>query len=221
MTAPHQRLSDHLREAAASLWERQHAHPFVRGIGDGTLDDGRFARWVQQDYAFLIDYCRVLSIGAARAPDLETLTAFVSLAHATATEEMRLHRQVAAGVGIDAATLDGVQALPPTRAYCDFLIRTASLADVAELAAALLPCMWGFSEIGQRLAAGGIPQPPQLRAWVASYADPAFAQQAEWCRGIVDRLGADAGPLVRARMERAFTISSEHELRFWDMAWDG
>ena len=28
-----------LRAAAADVWEAQHAHPFVRGVGDGTLDE--------------------------------------------------------------------------------------------------------------------------------------------------------------------------------------
>ena len=29
-----------LRAASADVWEAQHAHPFVRGIGDGTLEVG-------------------------------------------------------------------------------------------------------------------------------------------------------------------------------------
>lgn len=221
MNPPDPPLSDKLRAAAAAIWERQHAHPFVRGIGDGTLDDERFARWVRQDFVFLIDYCRVLSIAAARAENLETLTVFATLAHATATEEMRLHRGVAASVGIDPATLDDVVPLPATRAYCDFLLRTATIGEVAELAAALLPCMWAFSEIGERIAAGALPEPPHLRAWVATYADASFAAQAAWCRGIVDRLGSDLTSTAQARMERAFILSSELELSFWDMAWNG
>ena len=57
-----------LRAAAADVWEAQHAHPFVRGIGDGSLDEARFRFYVRQDYVFLIAYGRVLSLGAARAP---------------------------------------------------------------------------------------------------------------------------------------------------------
>jgi thiaminase (transcriptional activator TenA) len=37
---------------------------------------------------------------------------------------------------------------PVTQAYTDFLIRTAATQDFAELAAALLPCMCAFSELG-------------------------------------------------------------------------
>jgi hypothetical protein len=40
-----QRFADHLRRLAEPIWAAQHAHPFVRGIGDGTLDLERFVLW--------------------------------------------------------------------------------------------------------------------------------------------------------------------------------
>ncbi|MGH8575250.1 MAG: thiaminase II, partial [Gammaproteobacteria bacterium] len=74
------RASDALRAAAADIWEAQHRHPFVTGIGDGTLELSRFQTWVRQDYLFLIEYARLLALGAARAPDLETMARFADLA---------------------------------------------------------------------------------------------------------------------------------------------
>ena len=40
-----ERFSDHLRRLAEPIWAAQHARPFVRGIGDGTLDSDRFLLW--------------------------------------------------------------------------------------------------------------------------------------------------------------------------------
>ena len=51
-------FSDQLREAAAPIWDAQLEHPFVRGIGDGTLAAAPFRHWVRQDYRFLIEYVR-------------------------------------------------------------------------------------------------------------------------------------------------------------------
>jgi thiaminase/transcriptional activator TenA len=48
------RFTTALRALAEPIWRAQHEHPFVRGIGDGTLDLERFKRWVRQDYRFLI-----------------------------------------------------------------------------------------------------------------------------------------------------------------------
>lgn len=85
------RFSARLRELAGPIWQAQLDHPFVRGIGDGSLDLERFKYWIRQDYLFLIDYCRLFGLAAARAPDLETLARFADLLQATARSEMDLH----------------------------------------------------------------------------------------------------------------------------------
>lgn len=213
------RLSDELRATAATVWHAQHDHPFVRGIGDGTLDGERFALWIRQDYLFLIEYARMLALGAARAPDLETMGRFADLAQAVLREEMDLHRSYAAELGIDGAELEREAMLPTTRGYTDFLVRMAAHEDFAELVAALLPCMWGFSEIGWVLAERGLPGDERYVKWIEMYASDDFAELARWCRELCDRVGADVSPAGRARMIEAFLTSSRYELAFWEMAW--
>jgi thiaminase/transcriptional activator TenA len=212
-------FSEHLRHLADSIWTAQHAHPFVRGIGDGTLPLGKFAFWIRQDYLYLIDYARVFALGASRAPDLGTMTTLAELLLATLTTEMGLHRSYAAEFGISLAELEREQKAPTTQGYTDFLLRVATLGDFAEFAAALLPCMWGFSEIGERLAARDKPADPRYTKWIAMYSAPEFATLTRWCRDLVDRLGEDASPDLRHRMEEAFLASSRYELAFWEMAW--
>lgn len=211
-----ERFTEHLRRLVDPIWVAQHAHPFVRGIGDGSLDVERFAFWIRQDYLFLIEYCRLFALAAARAPDLTTIGRFADLLQATAHTEMDLHRGYAAQFGISQAALEQESMAPTTRGYTDFLLRVATTGDFAELAAALLPCMWGFSEIGRRLAEQPRPSDARYAAWVEMYADPEFAALAEWCRDLVDGLAADAGPEARRRMEQAFVTSSRYELAFWD-----
>jgi thiaminase (transcriptional activator TenA) len=67
-------FSDQLRKAADPIWVAQHEHPFLRGIGEGTLEPGKFQHYVRQDYLFLIDYARLLALGCARAPRLDAMT---------------------------------------------------------------------------------------------------------------------------------------------------
>jgi thiaminase/transcriptional activator TenA len=211
-------FSAQLRRAAEETWAAQHAHPFVRGVADGTLPVDAFARYVRQDYVFLVDYARLLALGAARAPDLETMRRFADLAQAILGEEMELHRAFAREFGISAAELEAEEPAPVTRAYTDFLLRTATLGSFAELAAALLPCMWGYAEIGARLAAHGPPpRDPRYARWIETYAAPEFAALAAWCRALVDRLATESGAAERERMRRAFLVCSEHELAFWDV----
>ena len=208
-------FSDRLRRLAEPIWAAQHAHPFVQGIGDGTLALEKFRFWVRQDYLYLIEYARVFAAGALRAPDLETMTTFADLLHATLRTEMDLHRSYAAEFGMSLSDLERERKAPTTQGYTDFLLRVATIGDFAEFAAALLPCMWGFSEVGERLAARGMPPDPRYAKWIAMYSAPEFAELARWCRKLVDRLGADAPAGVRTKMEEAFVASSRSPARTW------
>ena len=209
-----------LRRARRSDLAAQHDHPFVRGIGDGTLDVERFAFWIRQDYLFLIEYCRLFALGAARAPDLDTIARFADLLQVTARTEMDLHRGYAAQFGISAgrssstrrwrrpraATPTSCCAWPPPATSPNSPPRSCPACGASRRSGAAWPTR---------------PRPADARyaAWVEMYADPEFAALAEWCRALVDRLADDAGPQARQRMEAAFVTSSRYELAFWDAAY--
>ena len=207
------------RKVADAIWEAQHAHPFVRGIGDGTLDPERFGIWLRQDYLYLSDYARLFGAAVMRAPDLEAMTRFAELLRGIMVTEMDLHRSYVAGFGITEADLLAETKAPTNQGYTDFLLRTATTGNYAELLGALLPCLWGYSEIGLRLAERGLPEDERYRAWIGMYASDEFTRLATWGRELTD--GACEGlpePALR-RAEQAFITSSRWELAFWEMAW--
>jgi thiaminase (transcriptional activator TenA) len=214
-----ERFTERLRQKAAGIWEAQQQHPFVRGIGDGTLSLERFKFWVQQDYVFLIEYARLLALAAARSPDLETMTRFARLLKETVETEMNLHRAYAAEFGISHEQLDREPTAPTTRGYTDFLLRVAATGDFAELVAALLPCMWAFSEIGRRLAMQPAPSDKRYARWIAMYSSGEFADLAQWCRQLLDNLAAGLPERELQKLEAAFLTSSRYEWQFWEMAW--
>jgi thiaminase/transcriptional activator TenA len=200
--------SDRLRDAAGPAWDAAVSHPFVREIEDGSLDEAAFRFYVRQDYRFLIDYARLLSLGAARAPLVSDMKKFAGLAFSVLETELSLHRSFAARWGED--DLNAVAVEPATAAYCNFLLRVASLGDYAELTAAVLPCMWTYAEIGRTLK----PTSDRYREWIDMYASAEFAELAEWARSVVDEVGGDFD-----RMSAAFASSCAHEVRFWDAAY--
>ena len=214
-----ERFTERLRQQAVGIWNAQNQHPFVRGIGDGTLELERFKFWLRQDYVFLLEYARLLALAAARSPDLKTLMRFATLLKDTVETEMSLHRDYAAEFHISPEELERESPAPTTRAYADFLLRVATTGDFAELAAALLPCMWAFSEIGQRLAAQSRPTEERYAKWIAMYSSSEFAELAQWCRDLVDRSAAGLPERDLQKLEAAFLTSSRYELQFWEMAW--
>jgi thiaminase (transcriptional activator TenA) len=214
-------LTDELYRDARPIWDAQLEHPFVKGIGDGSLDESVFQRWVIQDYAYLREFARIFAWAVAKAPRLEAMAWYAGVLDLTLNTEMELHRRYAARFGITPADMEGAEVWPTTRAYTDFLVRTAADGDMADLLAALLPCAWGYVHIGQALAAGGLPTDQRYGDWIEQYASEEFADAAAWLRRELDREAHNASPEKRARIRELFLLSSRYELRFWDMCWDG
>jgi thiaminase/transcriptional activator TenA len=194
-------------------------HPMVAGIGDGTLDPEPFRRWVRQDYVYLVEYNRVFALGAAKAPDLGRMSRFAELLYETLHTEMDLHRAYAAEFGITEAELEATEPSPTTRGYTDFLVRVAALGTFGDLVAALLPCMWGFNETAERLAADGLPDEERYAEWIRTYTSDEFTDLTDWCRELLDDVAAGAPERTRERYRDLFHTSARYEYRFWDAAY--
>ncbi|MFQ6026555.1 MAG: thiaminase II [Dehalococcoidia bacterium] len=196
-------------------------HPFVTGVGDGTLDVAKFKHYVLQDYAYLIDYSRVLALASARAPDLETMGWFAGLLDETLNTEMDLHRSYCAEFGITPQELEATIPAATTVAYTSFLLKVAHQGSFGELVASLLPCQWGYWEIGDHLARLGEPESAPLYCqWIQMYTATEFAELAQTIRNLADRIGGAAGPPEVAAMGEAYLTSLRYEYLFWDMAYN-
>jgi thiaminase/transcriptional activator TenA len=213
------RFTDRLRSAADRLWRAQREHPFVTGIADGTLAPERFLHYLRQDSLFLEAYAAALQAAAARAPDEQLAERFTWLAGGIVEAEQLLHRRLADEWGVSEDDLVRDRPTATTDAYARCLLGAAD-GDYAELLATILPCAWGYSDLGQRLARD-FPRPSDERyaRWIDLYASEEFARVAEWCRRALDDAAARESPEARARLRDAFLESSRHELAFWEASW--
>ena len=206
--------------ANAPTWDLEKRHPFIKGVGDGTLQLDKFRYYMRQDYLFLVEFCRVIALAAAKSESVEGMGRFASLLGETLNTEMSLHVGFCKDFGITEDDLKATAASPTTQAYTQYLLERAYAGSAGEIAVAILPCSWGYAEIGQTLADSGLPaQQPLYCRWIEMYSSPEFAGLADWLRSYVDRVGALSGPAELARMRRTFDASSRYEYMFWDAAW--
>jgi len=192
-------------------------HPFVQGVGDGTLPKGCFAYFLSEDLLYLDEFAKVLAAGARLADTPETRQLFLDHASNVRAVEQRLHESLLPELGIDAEAVRAREPKPGTLAYTSHLHRTAQ-GPLALLVAGVLPCYWVYAHVGELLLERS-PQDPVYRTWVASYASPEFAAGVEAQLQLGDRLAADAGGTLREEMHRAFRRSIRYEWMFWDQAY--
>lgn len=210
-------FSDHLLSVGSDLWTAQKDHPFVRELAAGTLEEAAFRHWVEQDYRYLQDYARLFALAGVTADDEATMTHLLGIAHRILDEEMDLHRSFAADYGIDAADLARVEKAPTCVAYTNFLVRTAYEGSIAEIAAALFPCMQGYRDVAAHMAdlADG---EHRYTPFIETYTSDAFRESCAWTREFVDRCG-ERYPGQHDAMEAAFRTSGKLEYQFWEMAY--
>lgn len=202
------------------IWAAVHRHPFVTGISDGTLPVARFRFYIEQDYVFLVEYSRVLALAVAKGVELPSMARFAELLHATLNVEMTLHRGYAAKFGIGEEALARIAAAPTTYAYTRHLLATAYAGSIADIGAALLPCQWGYAEIGRVLAEHGAPAAQPLYVeWIATYAGEEYRSLAAGLREHFDTLAARESASGRRRLAEIFLLSARYEWAFWEMSW--
>jgi thiaminase/transcriptional activator TenA len=194
------------------------AHPVVRGIGAGTLPESTFRYYLEQDYQFLLRYARVLGHAVAQSGDLPTTTRLAELLHSTLAVEIDALASLYAAFGGTRADLHATRPAPTCRAYTDHLLATAARGDLLLTLAAILPCQWGYREIGRALAAGSPPADPRYAGWVAEYASEEYGALVDWLVARFETLSDEAGAASREAAHAIFALSSHYELAFWEMA---
>ncbi len=213
-------FSDVLRKRGEPVWRQSVAHPFVLGIGDGSLPVERFKFYLRQDYIFLVEYARVLALAASKGNEVPVMEKLAELLRATLTTEMALHRSYCGEFGLTSEELQRTAPTPTTYAYTRHLLETAWSGSLGEIVASLFPCQWGYWEIGSMLAARGAPgEAPLYRQWVDTYSSKEYGALAQWVKALLDQLGASASRAEQRWMAERFLLSSRFEHAFWEMAW--
>jgi thiaminase/transcriptional activator TenA len=214
-------LTDELFESVKPIWDAQLEHPFVKGLGDGSLEVDRFKRWVLQDYLYLKEFARIFAWAVTKTERLETMGWYAKVLDLTLNTEMSLHRKYAERFGISADELETQEMWPTTRAYTDFLVRVSADGDVADLLAALLPCAWGYVYVARALARGKAPDDQRYAEWIEQYASDEFAEAAEWLKAELNKTTQGATAEKKRRLNDIFVLSSRYEWQFWEMCWHG
>ena len=214
-------VSARLRQAAAPIWEECLRHPFVTGIGDGTLGVEKFQYFMLQDYLYLFDYARVFALGVVKARDPKLMRTFAENVNAILGGEMNIHRAYMERLGITEDQVFAVKPALDNTSYTHYMLAVAESGGPMEIVAAILACSWSYAEIGQALAKRpGAADHPFYGEWVRGYASENYAATNQALMALMDELAKDATGAQFDRLEEIFVNCSRYELGFWDMAWE-
>lgn len=218
-----QSLFSRLRENARDDWNAYVEHPFIQGLQDGSLPASAFRHYLVQDYLFLIHFARAHALAGYKAERLDDIRAATEAVRVITEIEMGLHIEYCKSWGLDEEKLLTTPEAPENMAYTRFVLECGHAGDLLDLHVALLPCMWGYAEIGERLAndpatkRGGNPYLP----WIGMYSSADYLKGARASLAMLDRLYDErAGEGRMASLVRTFRQATRLETRFWQMGLD-
>lgn len=210
-----------MRAAAGQPWRDYTRHGFVEGMKDGSLPHDAFLHYLRQDYVFLIHFARAWALAVVKGQTHAEMLAAVGTVNALVAEEMQLHIGVCEAAGISKDALFATPERPENLAYTRFVLEAGYSGDLADLLAALAPCVMGYGEIGARLATEATSE--RYKSWIDTYAGPDYQSACKAVGELMDqaltrRVGADFEASPRwERLCRTFRTATELEVGFWQM----
>lgn len=213
------RFSAWLRERSEPAWTDATRHRFVEELGDGTIDDAVFRRYLVQDYAFLEVGASVAGYAVAQAHTMDEKARLTeALATLTGSENDYFERAFE-DLGVPDAERMDPDLGPSMTTFRDFMLRTAHEGGYEETLAATLAAEWVYLDWASHVE-DREPDRWYLDEWIEIHAVPEFEEYVDWLRGRLDAYGPDLAPRRQARLDKLFSRTVDLEVAFFDAAYE-
>jgi thiaminase/transcriptional activator TenA len=212
------RFSEWLRERSEPAWTDATDHRFVRELGDDTLADDVFRRYLIQDYAFLDAGVSVMGYAVGQAPDMDAKSRLVDFLVTLTGDENDYFERSFDALDVPDADRTDPTLTPTTRTFIDVMHWAALEGEYEETLAVLVPAEWVYLAWAQSVDGG--PERGYLDEWVGLHDNPGFEEYVGWLRDELDRYGPELSPRRQRRVERLFTRTVKLEAAFFDAAYE-
>ena len=211
--------SDTLRAASQPDWDATVGHDFVRALGDGSLPESVFRRYLVQDYRFIETLVSIVGFAVARAPDLPSKTRFAEFLGVLTGGENDYFQRSFEALGVSADDLAETEDSAVLHQFKQHMRQAADAGTYADVLSVLLPAEWIYLEWAQSLA-GRQPGPFYLHEWITLHSEPAFAAFVAWMTLQMDQAAPEPGSDGDTRVRKSFAHMVALERAFFSEAID-
>lgn len=210
-----------LYESAKDIWDSYYTHPFVKGIGDGSLDKEKFKFYIIQDYIYLLDYAKLFALGVIKSKNEADMKKFANLTDGILNSEMGIHRIYMKKLGI---TKESIALEKPTldnTSYTSYMLSVSHCGDIKEIAVAALSCMWSYEMIGKKLKKIYGCDHEFYGEWIECYSSDRYEELTNWNIELVEKYCKNLSEEEKEHLKTIFINCSIYEYKFWDMSYKG
>ena len=209
-------LVDKLKTEHRTLWDKVVSHRFVNELGDGTLPPDIFGRYFLQDYVFVNDLVVLASKGISKSPDFESASVLNNFLTGILNPENDLFVRFFRELGYTKEEYSAATATPVTRAFGDFLVRSAYESHFDDIAVILYVTEGTYLDWGTRLTSeGASPGNSVYKEWIDLHNPAVLGELVEWLGNYLD----ERSQIDYSRATYLFHTALRYEYLFWEGAY--
>lgn len=215
------KLSEKLYLSAKEIWDSYYEHPFIKGIGEGSLGINKFKYYMIQDYLYLLDYTKVFALGVIKSKDESNMKIFAELVHSTIGGEMNIHKTYMKRLKITEEDIKDAKQSLVNVSYTNYMLWVSQNGGLLDLAVAVLSCSWSYKMIADKV--NEIPDAINHEfygEWIKGYVSKEYDEANNKIINMVDELGESCSEDEISNLINIFINCSRYEYEFWNMAYE-
>ncbi len=213
-------LTDKLHKSVETIWEGYLSQPFVKELGEGTLDADKFRFYMIQDYRYLLQYAKVFAMGIVKSEDERIMAKFSTMVEDVLNGEMNVHKTYMGRLGITEKEVETTKSSLANQSYTSYMLDVAYKGDALDILIAVLACAWSYQEIGEHhKEIPGALEHPFYGEWITGYSCEEYCATTKEIMDLVNELGEGISLEKEKKLEEIFVNCSRYEKGFWDMAY--
>ena len=201
-------------------WDDYIQHDFVKQLAAGTLAPDSFRHYLIQDYLYLIHYTRVMALSVYKSDTLAQMRVGQAGINAMLDMEIGMYLDFCHHWGIALEEVENTPESAITIAYSRYILDAAMSGSLAELYAAITPCLMGYAEIGKHIKEQGFITGNPYQPWIDVFSSDDFQAITAQNEAQINTLLADASPGQADKFQRLFNTAARMEVNFWQQALD-
>ena len=215
------KFTDYLFKEAEDMFDGYLKHPFLKELGEGTLDKEKFKDYLIQDYLYLKEYTKVFCVGLVKSFNMDDMKFFYNSVKGIMEDETSIHIKYLEYFKVNKEDLENKEMTLTNSSYTSYMLGQALTGDIYDILVAVLPCTWSYNYIGIKLYEKykGKLENNFYKPWIEVYIDDEYDKLTKEWLDYTNRMCQDLSYEKKKKLKDIFIKSCIYEMKFWDMAY--
>ena len=203
-----------LKDSCNKEWLEYTNHKFLSDLVSNKLPNKNFKRYLIQDYIFLQQFLKILSLTVYKSRTFEEISRSINFIKGI-DHEIKLHVDYCKKWKIPLKSLSKIKVEKANSAYTDYVLSVGKNGNNLDIFSCLSPCIIGYGEIGFNLSKVKGWERSKYSSWIKMYSSKEYQKVAKENINYLDVLFKKNKDINKLKLIKNFKKSTILERNFW------